>query len=76
MKKFLTSIYLICFVFVVFAQQEPINVIVFGAHPDDCDLDAGGTAILFAKMGHKVKFVSLPMAMQGIMQWEVVNWRR
>ena len=59
MKKFLTSIYLICFVFVVFAQQEPINVIVFGAHPDDCDLDAGGTAILFAKMGHKVKFVSL-----------------
>lgn len=43
----------------VFAQTETINVIVFGAHPDDCDIDAGGTAILFAKMGHKVKFVSL-----------------
>ena len=59
MKKLLTSIYLICLVFIVCAQDRPINVIVFGAHPDDCDLDAGGTAILFAKMGHNVKFVSL-----------------
>ncbi len=41
------------------AQDQPINVIVFGAHPDDCDMDAGGTAILFANMGHNVKFVSL-----------------
>ncbi|EAR02382.1 hypothetical protein FB2170_03825 [Maribacter sp. HTCC2170] len=32
---------------------------VIGAHPDDCDIDAGGTAILFSKMGHRVKFVSL-----------------
>ncbi len=43
----------------VFSQGEKINVIVFGAHPDDCDNDAGGTAILFSKMGHHVKFVSL-----------------
>jgi LmbE family N-acetylglucosaminyl deacetylase len=43
----------------VSAQQTPVNVIVFGAHPDDCDIDAGGTAILFARMGHNVKFVSL-----------------
>ena len=42
-----------------FSQEDPINVIVFGAHPDDCDMDAGGTAILFAKMGHNVKFVSV-----------------
>ncbi|SDD96251.1 N-acetylglucosaminyl deacetylase, LmbE family [Pricia antarctica] len=42
-----------------FSQGEKINVIVFGAHPDDCDNDAGGTAILFSKMGHNVKFVSL-----------------
>ncbi|WP_299532711.1 PIG-L deacetylase family protein [Ulvibacterium sp.] len=41
------------------AQENPLNIIVFGAHPDDCDIDAGGTAILFSKMGHKVKFVSL-----------------
>lgn len=41
-----------------FAQTSPLNIVVIGAHPDDCDLDAGGTAILFAKMGHKVLFVS------------------
>ena len=42
-----------------FSQNDPIRVIVFGAHPDDCDMDAGGTALLFASMGHHVKFVSL-----------------
>jgi LmbE family N-acetylglucosaminyl deacetylase len=41
------------------AQDSSIRVIVFGAHPDDCDLTAGGTAIRFVKMGCKVKFVSL-----------------
>ncbi|OFX52978.1 MAG: GlcNAc-PI de-N-acetylase [Bacteroidetes bacterium GWB2_41_8] len=41
-----------------FSQNQKINVVVIGAHPDDCDLDAGGTAILFAKMGHRVLFVS------------------
>ncbi|MEX1239360.1 MAG: PIG-L family deacetylase [Cyclobacteriaceae bacterium] len=41
------------------AQENPIRVIVFCGHPDDCDSMAGGTAILFSKAGHKVKFVSL-----------------
>jgi len=40
-------------------SQDKINVIVIGAHPDDCDNDAGGTAIQLAKMGHNVLFVSL-----------------
>lgn len=40
-------------------SQDKINVIVFGAHPDDCDIDAGGTAIQFAALGHNVLFVSL-----------------
>lgn len=35
------------------------RIIVIGAHPDDCDLDAGGTAILLANMGYAVKFVSV-----------------
>lgn len=39
--------------------NTPLRVIMIGAHPDDCDQDGGGTAILFAKMGHKVKFVSV-----------------
>lgn len=59
MKKILLFYYLILISFVAFSQDKPINVIVFGAHPDDCDIDAGGTAILFSKMGHNVKFVSL-----------------
>jgi len=42
-----------------YSQPNPLNIVVIGAHPDDCDIDAGGTAILFSKMGHNVKFVSL-----------------
>lgn len=45
--------------------KGPIKVIVFGAHPDDCDLDAGGTAIMYSKLGHKVKFVSLTNGDKG-----------
>ena len=36
-----------------------LRIIVFGAHPDDCELDAGGTAARWAKLGHEVKFVSV-----------------
>jgi len=40
-------------------NTTPLRIVVIGAHPDDCDLDAGGTAALFAAMGHAVKFVSV-----------------
>ncbi len=40
-------------------QDIPIRVIVFGAHPDDCDLEAGGLALKYVKLGCKVKFVSM-----------------
>ncbi len=40
-------------------QNEPLRIIMIGAHPDDCDQDGGGTAILFAKMGYAVKFVAV-----------------
>ena len=36
-----------------------LRIICFGAHPDDCELQAGGTAALWAAKGHKVKFVSV-----------------
>jgi LmbE family N-acetylglucosaminyl deacetylase len=39
-------------------RRRPLRIIVFGAHPDDCELDAGGTAARWAAQGHKVKFVS------------------
>ncbi len=42
-----------------FSQQKSINVVVIGAHPDDADGKAGGTAIKLSEIGHKVLFVSL-----------------
>lgn len=33
--------------------------LIFGAHPDDCDLSFGGTALRLLKAGHEVKFVSV-----------------
>src|SRR5262249_29769286 len=36
-----------------------VRVICFGAHPDDCELKAGGVAALWAAKGHHVKFVSV-----------------
>src|SRR4051812_24159666 len=39
--------------------DKPLRIIVFGAHPDDCELSSGGAAARWAKLGHKVKFVSV-----------------
>lgn len=40
-------------------EDGKLHIIVFGAHPDDCELKAGGTAALWAAQGHHVKFVSV-----------------
>ena len=44
---------------IIFAQDRPLQIIMIGAHPDDCDIKSGGTAALFVAMGHHVKFVSV-----------------
>ncbi len=36
-----------------------LRIICFGAHPDDCELKAGGVALMWAAQGHHVKFVSV-----------------
>ncbi len=45
------------------APQPPddgkLKIIVFGAHPDDAEIRAGGTARLWADLGHHVHFVSM-----------------
>ena len=41
------------------ADDAKLRIIAFGAHPDDCEIRVGGTAILWAAAGHHVKLVSL-----------------
>lgn len=43
------------------AQEDDgkLRIIVFGAHPDDAEYKAGGTAAKWAKLGHHVKLVSV-----------------
>jgi N-acetylglucosamine malate deacetylase 1 len=36
-----------------------LRILVFGAHPDDAEYGAGGTAARWAKLGHHVKLVSV-----------------
>jgi len=36
-----------------------LRIIVFGAHPDDCEILAGGVAAKWSALGHHVKFVSV-----------------
>jgi len=36
-----------------------LRIICFGAHPDDCELQASGVAALWEAQGHHVKFVSV-----------------
>jgi LmbE family N-acetylglucosaminyl deacetylase len=36
-----------------------LNIIAFGAHPDDCDQRAGGVAAKYAALGHRVRFVAV-----------------
>ena len=36
-----------------------LRIIVFGAHPDDAEYKAGGTAAKWARLGHHVKLVSV-----------------
>ena len=53
---------------VSFAADGKLRIICFGAHPDDCELKAGGAAALWAKEGHAVKFVS-------VTNGDVGHWR-
>ena len=39
--------------------QAPLRIIAFGAHPDDCELDAAGVAAKWAALGHKFKCVAV-----------------
>ncbi len=40
-------------------SDQKLRIIVFGAHPDDAEYKAGGSAALWAEAGHHVKLVSV-----------------
>ena len=69
MKKLYSCLFLILFIAPsLSAQNAKIRVIVFGAHPDDCDISTGGLAALYVAAGHAVKFVSLTNGDKGHQQ--------
>jgi N-acetylglucosamine malate deacetylase 1 len=39
--------------------NQPLRVLVIGAHPDDADIKAGGTAAKWCRLGHVVGLVSV-----------------
>jgi len=59
-------------------ESDELRVLVVGAHPDEADMYAGGTAALFARAGHAVKFVSLTCGDAGhhLMDREALATRR
>jgi LmbE family N-acetylglucosaminyl deacetylase len=60
MKHLLTFLtLLIIFPVLLSAQGDKLNILVIGAHPDDCDHIAGGIGILYSRAGHNVKFISM-----------------
>ena len=79
-KKVLSlTLFIFSIMAVGYTQQESgkLRIIMFGAHPDDCE-KAGGTAALFAQMGYAVKFVSVTNGDAGhqVMKGEPLAKRR
>jgi LmbE family N-acetylglucosaminyl deacetylase len=63
MKKHFFFLVALLFCSCVLAADGPgdgkLRIICFGAHPDDCELQAGGVGAMWAAQGHQVKFVSV-----------------
>src|SRR5260370_34303615 len=57
MKTIAATLITLLLAFEGIAQDKAIRIIMFGAHPDDCDQGGCGTAILLTALGYKVKFV-------------------
>jgi len=59
-------------------SARPLQILIFGAHPDDPDYSAGGTAALYAQQGHRVKMISLTNGDAGHheMGGAPLAWRR
>lgn len=69
MKK-ITLLFTVLFLgfITAFGQEKPLRILMIGAHPDDCDIKGGGTAAIFSRMGHEVKFLSVTNGDAGHME--------
>ncbi|HTU89856.1 MAG TPA: PIG-L deacetylase family protein [Gemmataceae bacterium] len=58
--------------------MPPLRILVLGAHPDDADYKAGGTAARWRRLGHEVKLVSVTNGGAGhhILRGEALVARR
>jgi len=45
--------------------QEPLRLLILGAHPDDAEYHAGGLASIYRRLGHEVRIVSLTNGQAG-----------
>jgi LmbE family N-acetylglucosaminyl deacetylase len=45
--------------------EQPLRILIIGAHPDDADIKAGGTAARWCESGHVVRLVSLTNGRAG-----------
>jgi N-acetylglucosamine malate deacetylase 1 len=45
--------------------DRPLRILLIGAHPDDADIKAGGTAAKWCALGHVVRLVSLTNGQAG-----------
>jgi LmbE family N-acetylglucosaminyl deacetylase len=39
--------------------DQPLRLLAFGAHPDDCEFHSGGLAAIYRSLGHVVKLISV-----------------
>ncbi len=46
-------------------MDRKLRIMVIGAHPDDCDIHAGGVAVKYARAGHSVLFLSMTNGSAG-----------
>ena len=56
-------------------MEQPLDVLAFGAHPDDIELCCGGTLILLANRGYRVGAVDLTRGELGTRGTEEVRAR-
>ena len=40
-------------------SEQPLKLLILGAHPDDAEFRAGGIACIYRALGHTVKMVSV-----------------